>query len=124
GTDGSLALLVTIVRPDDPGNELVADHILLVEVHERNTLDAPKDLARRDEAGLLALLQVDLGHVAGHDRLRTEPQASEEHLHLLRRGVLRFVEDDESLRERTATHVPQRRHLDLTSLHRAREALV
>ena len=41
---------------------------------------------------------VDLGDVAGDDRLGAEADPGEEHLHLLGRGVLRLVEDDEARR--------------------------
>ncbi len=56
---------------------------------------------------------VDLGDVAGHDRLRPEADPGEEHLHLLGAGVLRLVEDDEAVVERAAPHERERRHLDV-----------
>jgi hypothetical protein len=52
------------------------------------------------------------------DRLRVEPDAGEEHLHLLGRRVLRFVEDDERVVERAAAHEGQRRDLDRGALER------
>ncbi len=61
---------------------------------------------------LCPLRQVDLGDVAGHDHLRAEPEAGQEHLHLLGRRVLRLVEDDERVVQRAATHVRERRDLD------------
>ncbi len=64
-----------------------------------------------------ALGQVDLGDVAGDDDLRAEPEAGEEHLHLLGRGVLRLVEDDERVVQRAAAHVRERRDLDRAPLH-------
>jgi hypothetical protein len=56
--------------------------------------------------------QIDLRHVAGDDRLGTDADAGEEHLHLFRRGVLRFVENDEGVVQRAAAHVGQRGDLD------------
>ena len=56
--------------------------------------------------------QVDLGDVAGDHDLGAEAEAGEEHLHLLGRGVLRLVEDDERVVERAAAHVGQRGDLD------------
>ena len=44
--------------------------------------------------------------------LEPKPEPGEEHLHLLGRGVLRLVEDDERVVERAAAHVRQRRDLD------------
>jgi hypothetical protein len=39
-------------------------------------------------------------------------QAGEKHLHLLRRGVLRFVENHEGVVQGSAAHECQRRHFD------------
>ena len=66
---------------------------------------------------------VDLGHVAGHHALGAEPDAGQEHLHLLGRGVLRLVEDDERAVERAAPHEGQRRHLDRAPVEQALRAL-
>ncbi len=68
-------------------------------------------------------LHVDLGDVAGHDHLRSEADAGEEHLHLLGRGVLGLVEDDEAVVERAAAHERQRRHLDGLALEQLLRAL-
>ncbi len=46
------------------------------------------------------------------DRLRAVAETREEHLHLLRRRVLRLVEDDERVVQRAPAHERQRRHLD------------
>ena len=56
--------------------------------------------------------QVDLAGVAGDDDPRAEAEAGEEHLHLLGRGVLRLVEDDEGVVERPAAQERQRGDLD------------
>ena len=55
--------------------------------------------------------------------LRAEPDAGQEHLHLLGRGVLRLVEDDEALVERAAPHERQGRDLDRAPLEQALGAL-
>ena len=54
---------------------------------------------------------VDLGGVAGDDGLRAEADPGEEHLHLLGRGVLGLVQDDERRVQGAAPHEGQRRHL-------------
>ena len=59
-----------------------------------------------------AVGHVDLGHVAGHDDPRAEPDPGEEHLHLLRCRVLRLVEDDEAVVQRATAHERQRGHFD------------
>ena len=67
--------------------------------------------------------QVGLRDVAGHDRLRAEADARQEHLHLLDRGVLRLVENDERIVERAAAHERERRDLDDVALDEARDAI-
>ena len=69
------------------------------------------------------LLEVDLGRVAVDDGLRAEPDAREEHLHLLGRRVLRLVQDDERIIQGSAPHVGQGRDLDGAALHQARQGL-
>ena len=66
---------------------------------------------------------VDLGGVAGDDHLRPEPDAGEEHLHLLGRRVLRLVEDDEAVVERAAAHERERCDLDGLTLEQLLGAL-
>jgi hypothetical protein len=51
--------------------------------------------------------EIDLRDVAGDDRLRAEPEARQEHLHLLAGRVLRLVEDDERVVQRPAAHEAQ-----------------
>ena len=60
--------------------------------------------------------KIDLRDVARHDGLRSETEAREEHLHLLGRRVLRFVEDDERVVQRSAAHERERRDLDHVAL--------
>ena len=59
---------------------------------------------------------VDLGDVAGDDRLGVEAHAGEEHLHLLDGGVLGLVDDDEGVVEGAAAHEGQGRDLDHVAL--------
>ena len=51
------------------------------------------------QAGTHLARQVGLRDVAGHHRHRAEADARQEHLHLLHRGVLGLVEDDEGVIE-------------------------
>ena len=55
--------------------------------------------------------------------LDAEADAGEEHLHLLGRGVLGLVEDDEAGVERAAAHERERRHLHRLALEEALRAL-
>ena len=64
----------------------------------------PARILLEAEQARLRAGQVDLGDVAGDDGLGAEPDAGEEHLHLLGRGVLRLVEDDEAVVQRVVRH--------------------
>ena len=75
-----------------------------------------EDVAHVDEARPLLARQVDLRDVARDDDLRAEAEARQEHLHLLRRGVLRLVEDDEAVVQGAAAHERERRDLDRPAL--------
>src|SRR2546422_962745 len=59
-----------------------------------------------NQAGMFVRRQIDLGFVPGNDRLRTVPQSRQEHQHLFRRGILRFVQDDEGAVEGAAAPTP------------------
>ena len=72
----------------------------------------PPSTGSRPDQARAAARHVDLGHVAGHHALGAEPDAGQEHLHLLGRRVLRLVEDDERAVERPPPHEGERRHLD------------
>ena len=72
---------------------------------------------------LRAVGQVDLGDVTGDHHLGAEAQPGQEHLHLLGRGVLGLVQDDERVVERAAAHVGQRGDLDGAGCHEPRDRL-
>src|SRR5579884_200910 len=114
---------VLVVGRDDPPHELVTDDVLVAEVDEGDALDAVEDLVHDEQARLLVGRQVDLRHVSGDDHLRVEPEPGQKHLHLLGGRVLRLVEDDEAVVERTAAHERQRRDLDHAALKMLRDLL-
>src|SRR5262245_35504160 len=91
----AVAVRKRLVGLDDLLHEPVPDDVAVVEVRKGNALDGADDLHGFDEPRHPARGQIDLRDVAGNHRLRSEPQAREKHLHLLRRRVLRLVEDDE-----------------------------
>ena len=94
----------------------MADDVGAREMDKRETAHAPEDALALDEAALLAAREVDLRDVAGDHRLRAEADSGQEHLHLLGRRVLRFVEDDERMVQRAAAHVGERRNFDGVAL--------
>jgi hypothetical protein len=59
--------------------------------------DVAQDARGLERPDCLGARQVDLGDVAGDDHARVVAEAGEEHHHLLGRGVLRLVEDDEGV---------------------------
>src|SRR5262249_20509117 len=93
-------LVVLIVSLGDHLHQLMADDVALVEVDERDSLDAADDALSFHEARPAPRRQVDLRHVAGDHGLRTEADARQKHLHLLGGRVLRLVENDERIPKR------------------------
>src|SRR5580693_4452290 len=87
--------VVALVRVDDLADQPVPHDVVAGEPREVDVLDAVEDVLHHTEPADLAGRQVDLGHVAGHHHPGAEAQPGEEHLHLLGRGVLRLVQDDE-----------------------------
>src|SRR6185312_7850406 len=57
--------------------------------------------------------EIHLVRVAADDHPAAHSEAGQKHFHLQRRGVLRFVEDDEGVVERATAHEGERRDLDL-----------
>src|SRR5918996_1319299 len=88
-------LRMALVRLDDALDEHVTDDVLVAELDELDAVDLRQDAAHVDEARRLILREVDLRDVSGDDDLRAEAEPREKHLHLLRRRVLRLVQDDE-----------------------------
>src|SRR5690349_799938 len=100
--------VVALVRVDDLADQPVPHDVVAGEPCEVDVLDAVEDVLHHAEPADLAGRQVDLGNVAGHHHPGPEAQPGEEHLHLLGRGVLRLVQDDERVIKRATTHKCQR----------------
>src|SRR5579875_421767 len=100
-----------LVGGHDVGHDLVPDDVALGQVHEGHAVHAAEHRLQPRQSRT-ATGHVDLGDVPGHHRLGAETDAGEEHLHLLRRRVLRLVEDDEAAVERAPPHERQGCHLD------------
>src|SRR3989304_5748281 len=84
------------------------------------SLSPTQDLNRLFQARQLGAPQIDLSNVACDHRGGAESDAREKHLHLLRRGVLRLVQDDKGFVQRPAAHVGQRGQLDHAFFEKAR----
>src|SRR3970040_2300485 len=116
GEGGGLALLV---GANDLVDQFVANDVLLAKVLERNPLDIVQDRTNLDESRDLSGGEVHLGDVAGDHCLRVEPEAGEEHLHLLGGGVLRLIEDDEGVIQGAPPHESEGGNLDDAHLDEA-----
>ena len=106
-----------LVGFDDLLHQTVTHHVFFGEVALRDAVHAFEDLKCIHKAAAGAVGKVDLSDVAGNDHFRADAHAGEEHLHLLRGGVLRFVEDDEGIVQRPAAHIGQRCNLDDLLFH-------
>src|SRR6185436_4388855 len=104
GVAGGAARLVVLVGIDDALHQRVPHHVLRAEVRERDAADFPQHLLRLYEPAFLAAREVDLGDVAVDYRLAAEPDAGQEHFHLLGRRVLRLVQYHERMVERASAH--------------------
>src|SRR4029079_2050623 len=98
---------------DDASDQRMAHHVGGGEADDLDTLDAFKLADPVIEAGSHTVRKVGLMRVAANDHAAAHAEAREEHLHLLRRGVLRLIEDDEGVVQSAAAHEADRRNLDL-----------
>ena len=101
------------VGGDDLLHKRVAHNVRAGEAADGDIVHAVEHLHSLLETGRLVRRQVDLRHIAGDDHLTVESQTGQEHFHLLARGVLRLVKDDEAVVERPAAHVSERRYFDI-----------
>ena len=101
-----------LVGRNDARHQRMADHVLGDKIGEGDAAHFPEDIGGLDQAALLAPGEIDLGDVAGDHCLGADADARQEHLHLLRRGVLRLVENDEGMVQGPSAHVGERRDLD------------
>ena len=91
--------------------------IFFGEMNKRDARDFTEHVACVDEAASLRVGQVDLREVARDNHLGAYAQAGEEHLNLRHGGVLRLIEDNDGIGERSAAHESQGRNLNNTFLH-------
>ena len=78
------------------------DDIAACQVAEADIVQTGQHLHSNVQTGLCSRSKVFLRSVAGDDNLGTEADSVQEHLHLGRRRILRFVEDDISVVEGTS----------------------
>ena len=89
----------------------MSDHISTTKLDKGQVVDPVECRFEREKATLVASY-VNLGRVARDNDTRTESDTRQEHFHLLRRRVLRLVENDEAVVQGPATHEGERRDFD------------
>ena len=101
---GADHLVVAVVGFHNALYESVPNDVLLVKVHECDSFHAIQNVNGVQEPAFLSSGKIDLCLIAGNDHLGVESLAREDHLHLLERSVLGFVEDDKAVIQRAAAH--------------------
>ena len=119
GSRTAFAMLAVefVVGFDDTLDEFMADNVLFLEFDFADSLYAFQDLHGLYETGGRCRRQVDLCHVSGNDHFCIHSEAGEEHLDLVGRRVLRFVEDDDRIVQRPPAHESEWGDLDHVVLH-------
>src|SRR5579863_5285389 len=107
-----LLRLGRLVSTDDTLHQRMTHHIPVGKVAERDTLHPIENVDRIEQARLAWIRQIDLRNVARDHSFRVVPHARQEHLHLLDRGVLRLIHDDERIVESAPAHKRKRRNLN------------
>ena len=82
---------------DDQLNQLMADYIFISEIDKFYILEVRKDSLRLDQSASFSRREINLGNVAGDHGFRTKSDAGQKHLHLLARGVLCLIKNDERI---------------------------
>src|SRR5690349_8273857 len=95
---------------------MMPHHVLLIEAYKSDAFDAFQHVSGMQETASLAAGKVDLRLIASHHHFRIKTLTREDHFHLLARGVLRFIEDDEAIIERAPAHECQWGNLDHVAL--------
>src|SRR3954452_4922476 len=101
----------------------MAHYIFAGEAREGDAPYILEHFLRIHESAALSACQVDLRDVACDHGFGAEADTRQEHLHLLERGVLRLIEDDERVVERAPTHVGERTNLDRAALEKLADLL-
>src|SRR5205085_3015340 len=84
---------VGLICSNDPLHERMADNVSLIEMNERNPLNARNHISRFDQPGHFPNREIDLRNIACNHRFAVISDAGQEHFHLLVRGVLSFVQN-------------------------------
>ena len=92
----------------------MAHHIFFIKIINADAGYVLQHFGRMDQPAFPSDGKINLCNVAGYHHVGPEPEAGQNHFHLLRRGVLRFIQNDERTVQGTPPHVRQRRHFNGT----------
>ena len=111
-----MSLFVHLVSLHDLLHQRMPYNVLAGQRAECNVIDLAQyiDCNLKTAPGIKG--KVLLCQVSGDDHSGAETDTGQEHLHLSRCGVLRFIQDDERIVKRAAAHICERCNLDRTLL--------
>ena len=98
--------IVFIVSLDDFRDDAGSNNIIPREMNVCHFRDEGNPSNCIGQAGTSC--DVDLRRITIDDDFCVQPNAGQEHFHLLRGGVLRFIKNDKGFFESSATEIPQR----------------
>src|SRR6267143_5182415 len=104
--------MVLIVGIDDIFHELVTHDVVPVKITELDPIDFMQNVADLDQTGYRRRRQVDLRDVAGDNGLRVSADSGQKHLHLHARRVLRLIQYNKRIVQRSAPHIGKRHDFD------------
>src|ERR1039458_6768268 len=106
-----------LVGRDDALHQRMPHHVALGKFDDGNAFRVLERAMRLGQPGMFVRRQINLRLIAGDDRLRAVTEPREKHQHLLRRGILRLVQNNKRTVQRATAHVGQRRDLNRRALH-------
>src|SRR5205814_10499492 len=93
-------------------DEVVPHDVSLIEVHKGQSLYMLQDVNSLEQSAAPRIGQIDLRHVSRNYRLRVESQTRHKHFHLLRGGVLGFIQNHKRIVQSTPPHEGNGSNLD------------
>ena len=97
----------------------MAHNVFFGKTENGNVIHIAQHTHRILQTRASAVRQINLRDVACDDHFGVEAETRQEHFHLLAGGVLRLIQNDKAVVERSAAHVRKRRHLNAAALHKA-----
>jgi len=96
---------VLLIGADNGAHQFVPHHIAFRKIHSRNPGYRFQRLQCLHYTGALVRGEIDLRHISCDHAFGTRTNASQQHEHLLSRGILRLIENDKGVIQGTPTHV-------------------